>query len=59
MFSLINLIDRTIFNIDTNLTKYLKNKKYFADSCKATIIIEVIIIVVNCFKNFFCQSKYI
>ncbi len=44
-----------MFNIDANLTKRSKNKKRFVDSCKATIIIKVIIIVINYFKDvLFC-----
>jgi len=56
---LINLIDKTMLNIDANLIKRLRNKERFVDSCEATIIIEVIIIVINRFKDvLFCRSRY-
>jgi hypothetical protein len=49
-----------MLNINANLIKRSKNKERFANSCEAIIIIEVIIIVINCFKDIlFCQSKYI
>jgi len=49
-----------MLDIDTNLTKHLRNKERFANSCKATIIIEVIVIVINCLKDIlFHRSKYI
>ncbi len=44
-----------MLNIDSNLTKPLRNKERFVDSCKATIIIKVIIIIINCLKDIlFC-----
>ena len=49
-----------MFDIDANLIKCSRNKERFANSCEATIIIEVIIIVINCFKDIlFCWSKYV
>jgi len=46
--------------IDANLIERSRNKERFVDSCKATIIIEVIIIIINRFKEvLFCRSRYI
>ncbi len=42
-----------MLDIDANLIKRSKNKERFVDSCEATIIIEVIIIVINCFEDVF------
>ncbi len=46
-FSLVNLVDKAMLNISANLIKRSRNKKHFANSCEATMIIEVIIIVIN------------
>ena len=49
-----------MLDIDANLIERSRNKERFANSCEATIIIEVIIIVINCLKdNLFCRSKYV
>jgi len=46
--------------INANLIEQLKNKKSFENLSKATIIIEVIIIVINCLKDIlFYRSKYV
>jgi len=42
-----------MLNINANVIKNLRNKERFANSCKATIITRVIIIVVNCLKDIF------
>jgi len=56
---LINLIDKTMLNIDANLIERSRNKERFVDSCEATIIIEVIIIVINRFEDvLFCRFRY-
>ncbi len=36
-FNLINLVDKTMFDISANFTKRSRNKERFADSCEATI----------------------
>ncbi len=44
-----------MLDINIDLTKYSRNKKYFANSYETTIIIKVIIIVINCVKDIlFC-----
>ncbi len=59
MLNLINLINKTMFYVNANLLKQFKDKECFDNSCKATIIIEIIIIV-NCFKDLlFYRFKYI
>ncbi len=56
--SLINLIDKAMFNVDANLLKQFKNEKCFDNSYKVAIIIEMIIIA-NRFKHLlFHRSKY-
>lgn len=60
MFRLINLIHRTMIDINANLTKRSRNKKRLEDSREATIITRVIIVVINCLKDFlFYCFRYI